>query len=176
MALTVETGAGLAGADSYLSVADADTYHTAHGDPTTWSGIGTDAEKEEALRLATQYLDLVYAGKWRGAKGSSTQALAWPRIQAETDEGYIFSSTALPLLLEHATAALALLHVTETAAGSSLLPDQSTPAAIGREKVAVGSIEIDTTFLGGSEPYKKYSLVDLMVRALTQTGNTIERA
>jgi len=176
MALTVETGAGLAGADSYLSVADADTYHTAHGNPTTWSAIGTDAEKEEALRLATQYLDLAYAGQWRGAKGAQAQALAWPRIQAETDGGYIFSSTALPLLLRHATAALALLHVTETAAGSSLLPDQSTPASVEREKVAVGSIEIDTTYTGGNAPFKKYSMVDLMLRALTLSGNTIERA
>ena len=41
MALTHEDGTGKADAESYLSVTDADTYHTAHGDPAAWSGATT---------------------------------------------------------------------------------------------------------------------------------------
>lgn len=75
MALTVETGAGLANADALISVADAATYLTAVGD-TTWVSAST-AAKEAALRRATQYLDTQYT--WRGVQLTSTQALEWPR-------------------------------------------------------------------------------------------------
>lgn len=54
MALIVEDGTGLADAESYLSVADADTYH-ADRNNEAWQDYST-AEKEAALRKATQYI------------------------------------------------------------------------------------------------------------------------
>ena len=43
MTLTVETGAIVANANSYVSIADCDSYHTLMGN-ATWTG--TDAVKE----------------------------------------------------------------------------------------------------------------------------------
>lgn len=77
MALTVETGAGLSNAEAYLSVADALTYLTAVGASDAWAAAST-AQKEVALRRATQYLDTQYT--WRGEPLTSTQALEWPRV------------------------------------------------------------------------------------------------
>lgn len=76
MSLTVETGAGLADAESYISVADAATYLAAVN-ATTWASASS-TQKEAALRRATQYLDTQY--QWRGDPLTLTQALEWPRV------------------------------------------------------------------------------------------------
>jgi hypothetical protein len=54
MALITETGAGLANAESLISVADADTYHSGVGN-TDWAALSV-TDKEQALRRATQYM------------------------------------------------------------------------------------------------------------------------
>ena len=54
MALTPETGAGLADADSYCSQADADAYHDDRGNGA-WALLDSDA-KDAALRKATDYM------------------------------------------------------------------------------------------------------------------------
>lgn len=75
MALIVEDGTGLATAESYVSVADADAYHTKMG-ATGWTG--SDAVKEAALRKATQYIDTEYL--FIGEQVNyPTQRLEWPR-------------------------------------------------------------------------------------------------
>lgn len=78
MALVVEDGTGLPNAEAYVSVADADAYHTAMGN-TSWANANM-AAKEAALRRATQYLDARYA--FAGSPLTEVQALAWPRDAA----------------------------------------------------------------------------------------------
>ena len=51
MSLVVEDGTGKADAESYISVADADTYHSNRGN-TDWAAL-TTTEKEQLLRGAT---------------------------------------------------------------------------------------------------------------------------
>ena len=67
MSLIVEDATGLSTAESYLSVANADTYHASYTGSTAWSGASTGT-KERALRRATQYLDSVYGGRWLGER------------------------------------------------------------------------------------------------------------
>lgn len=74
MSLSVEDGTGLSTAESYVSVAECDTYATNNG-LTAWTG--TAAVKEVALRKATRYLDTAF--RWRGVRSTTTQALEWPR-------------------------------------------------------------------------------------------------
>src|SRR4051794_29732341 len=78
MALIVEDGTGLATADSYLSLADANIYFTNHGSPVEWTGAA-DAAKESALRYAARWLDGKFT--WIGLLVQGTQSLEWPRIQ-----------------------------------------------------------------------------------------------
>lgn len=174
MSLVVEDGSGRVDAESYESVANADSYHTKHGDPAAWSGASTP-EKEEALRLATQYLDLVYGPSWRGSRANETQALNWPRSNVVDRDGFYISSTAIPQALKAATSEMALRHIQELAAGSSILGDLTDSAATSREKVKVGAIEIDTEYSGANPQYKKYRKVDLIVEAITRPGGLITR-
>lgn len=74
--LIVEDGSGKTNADSYVSVADCNTYATAHG----LTFAGDESAKEARLRRATQYLDAQYA--YKGVEQTDTQALAWPRTVA----------------------------------------------------------------------------------------------
>ena len=54
MAFVTEDGTGLAEANSYVSVAEADAYHADRGN-AAW--IGEDSAKQSALIKATDYLE-----------------------------------------------------------------------------------------------------------------------
>jgi len=58
MALTLilETGAGLANANSYATVAESDAYHDGHLYATAWTGA-TSGNKAAALVMATRLID-----------------------------------------------------------------------------------------------------------------------
>lgn len=53
MALIVEPGTGLINADSYMTIAEADTYHLKHGNPSAW----TDAKAIVDLIISAQPSD-----------------------------------------------------------------------------------------------------------------------
>lgn len=108
MALTPETGAIVENADSYVSLAAADTYFTNHGSPSEWTGA-TDAVKESALRYATQWIDATFS--WRGEVVSNDQVLDWPRAGVYDDEDRYVDSASLPRLLKDATCEAALEHI-----------------------------------------------------------------
>ena len=67
MAITV-------GTNSYISIADADTYFTARLYADDWTGA--DTVKERALNMARRLLD---QQDFSGSRTSDDQLLAWPR-------------------------------------------------------------------------------------------------
>jgi hypothetical protein len=79
MALTLikETGTGRSDANSYASVADADTYHEGHLYATAWTAA-TTANKEKALVMATRLIDGQF--QFSGVRAVGGQALQWPRV------------------------------------------------------------------------------------------------
>jgi len=64
--------------NSYVEIADADTYFETRIDSANWFDT-TDEIKEQALVTATQLVD---DHAWIGSAVSSSQALAWPRKSA----------------------------------------------------------------------------------------------
>ena len=170
MSFVVETGAGLSTANSFLSEADADTYHADHSGSTDWSGAAS-ADKEKALRLATQYLCVRYDARWKGVRAHEDQALPWPRDSVYDSDGYLYDSDALPRRLEGATAELAL-RVIE---GDTLLDDIDEPGTIESETVKAGPITYVEKYMGKSQ-VKSYPLIRGLIRPLVQSVNTLERA
>jgi hypothetical protein len=91
MSLTIDATPGGAASNSYVTLADAETYFTTRPFAAAWNaqtGTPGDELKKQALIFATQYLD---RQKWLGNKGMTTvagytQALAWPRRWAPTLE------------------------------------------------------------------------------------------
>lgn len=136
MALSIEDGTIVAGAQSYVSAAEATTYHTARGN-TAWTG--TDAVKEAALRKAAQYLDGHYCNRFKGTKYQPLdQNMQWPRIGVVID-GFVLDVTAIPQRLKDAQCELALI-----ALSADLAP--SVAAGVKREKLDV----LETEYFAGA--------------------------
>jgi len=148
MALTVKT-------DTYLSVADADTYW-ANRNNSTWSNAST-ADKEKALREATQYIDGAF--EFIGELADLDQKLAWPRVDAYVREGNfkdkLYDNTEIPGFVQDATAELAL-----EALDSRLRPAQDRGGAIKREKVDV--VEVEYSDFAPSQ--KSFDFVKLLLK------------
>ncbi len=120
MTLIVEDGTSKSTAESYISVADTDTYYSDRGN-TTW-GVLTTTQKEQALRRATDYMSSQYRIRWSGRRTTPTQALDWPRKWV-----YLYDVSAcvpldhdiVPIEVQRACAELAL-----RASAADLLQDQ----------------------------------------------------
>lgn len=152
MAIVVEDGTGLANAEAYISVADADAYFLARGN-AAWAALLTDA-KEAALRLGADYMEGAYGQRWKGCRVSQTQALSWPRDGVCVD-GYELPDDEVPLAVARANAELAV-----RASAGSLLEDQG--AQVKSEQVGL----IAVSYMDGARQAIKYAAVDAMVAAL----------
>ncbi len=167
MALITEDGTGLATAESYISEADADTYHSNFGH-TDWTG--TSAEKEEALRNATQFLDTKFLGRWRGQRLTQAQALAWPRSNVVDADEWFVESDEVPTAIARATAELALHALTE-----DLLPPITAPVgSLKFSAIKVGPIEERSAYYAASQE-KLYALALRLVYGLIITGGEVRR-
>lgn len=165
----VEDGTGLADANSYLSEADADQYFENHGNPTSWSSL-VQADKEEALRLGTQYLDAVYGNRWKGERVLATQALDWPRNNVSDRDGFAVETDEVPTAVKDATAEAAIRSLTVT-----LIPDITTPGSIKLQRDKVGPIETETEYAGAASQIVQFRIIDLLLVGLIK-GLTISRA
>ena len=145
MALVVESGAGLATAESYVSEADALTYLTAIGEETAWAAL-TTAQREAALRLATSWLDAHYV--WPGSVRMGDQALAWPRVGALDCEGRTVAYDEVPSTVANATAWVAKEHGT----GTIDLSGVNTKGRIKSKTSKVGELSSSIEYESGGAP------------------------
>jgi hypothetical protein len=142
MAIVIEDGTGLADAEAYISVADADTYFAARGN-AAWAAL-TEPQKEQALRLGTDYMGQAYGQRWCGTRTTTTQALDWPRTGACG-----IAADVVPVAVKRANAELAV-----RASAGVLLSDQG--AQVKQE--VVGPISV--TYADGARQDTRYAAVD----------------
>ncbi|MBM2293754.1 hypothetical protein JQX09_17635 [Sulfitobacter pseudonitzschiae] len=155
MALTVETGAGVAGADSYASQAFISTYWAARTHNTlaaTWAGADSD-KMDGAAREATAYLDAIYGQFYRGVRAGYLQGLLWPRSRALDDEGMPMPD--LPPELMVAVAELAA-----RALSAPLASDAEIHGPITAQTVKVDVISESTEYGEGARLEPKYGAID----------------
>ena len=147
MAITVEDGTGLAEANAYISVADADSYHAARG-RSDWQEHLSGA-KESAIVRATDYLDSVYRRRFVGTRGSSTQSLEWPRSGVCDENGSVIAN--VPTDIANATAELARAMLSVDLAP---LPSDTPEGAVVMKREKLGPIEEETQYVNGYSPAK----------------------
>jgi len=99
---TLVATAGAANANSYLSVAGADSIADGMVGTLAWS-TATEANKIKALITATNGLETL---SWIGSRSTTTQALAWPRTDASCGDKTI-ADDDIPREIELATFDLA---------------------------------------------------------------------
>jgi hypothetical protein len=159
MPLIVESGAIVAGAESYLSVAGADTYHANFGN-TAWALLDTPT-KEAALRKATAYLQQAYRFHWKGTRAGTAQALD----VAFAGLPYYVGTSVVPTEVQQACAELAL-----KASAAPLAPDLERATAMEK----IGSIQVE--YVAGAPQYTRYRAIDLMLRPyIDQSGVKLVR-
>ena len=172
MAFTVEDGTGVVAANSYAAVADADAYFAERG-VTAWTGA--DSAKEFLLIRATDYIELRFAARFKGAKEfpAAPQGLSFPRTGIDGYEG-------VPVCLKRATFEYAL-----RAIAGSLAPDvplEANGLQLVGKRTKVGPIETDLQYkqsgAGSVVPaFRPYPAADTHLRPLLAPsgGNTVYR-
>lgn len=141
MAFTVEDGTGVAAANSYASVAAADTHHTDRGN-TTWTGA-SNGDKEVALVRATDYVDKRFGRRFRGFRRTKSQGLEWPRLSAfDNDDFLLNDDDAIPRNLVKAVSEYALI-----ALQIILLPVPARPYAVLDPATGTVSVTAQTSLL-----------------------------
>lgn len=105
MAITVEDGSVVTGADSYVSVAFADAYFAIDVNfDATWAALST-SDKEQRLKWATRILDQKV--KWNGDKVDDDSSLRWPRTGVYDRDALLIADTDIPLQLKELTCEVA---------------------------------------------------------------------
>lgn len=173
MTLTVETGAGLANSQSYLSVADFKSYAFANyavTDPVS------DEAVEQALRRATRYIDGRYRTRFSGYRTLAyTQALEWPREGVVLDwlptSGYLhlynYNSGAVLLLANNIIPqqlkdAVAEAAIRELASPKSLTPDRKPSGQVLVQTVG----PISTTYANVADARPIVTVIDELLTPL----------
>jgi len=168
MSLIVETGAVVAGAESYISVADATAYHAARGN-SPWATL-TTPQMEEALRRATDYMVQFYRHRWKGYRKDGGQALDWPRTNVYLEpfvQGgvgsypYLVADNVVPEEVRKACAELAL-----RAAAGELAED------LERAEISVTVGPITSTYDNTDPQQKRYRSIDLMLTPYVETSSS----
>lgn len=134
MAIVIEDGTQVAGANSYVTEAELTAYATARGITLT----GT------AEPLLIQAMDYIESRRFKGDKMTKAQPLQWPRSGVYVD-GYLIENDEIPGKLKSAQLALAVA----IDAGNN--PLATSTQAVKREKVDV--IEVEYQDGTSSSPY-----------------------
>jgi len=169
MALVIETGAGLANADAYVAIAYVDAYNTAYVGNADWAAIVDTAIKERYIRRATQFINREYQNSFVGERGSSDQALEWPRTSAIGSNGQVFDSDEIPDALSQGTAEAAL-KLTESDDFFTDVTEQTGSET--RKKEKVGLLEVDVSYVNPSSKKFFESINSTLAPVLLDGGST----
>ena len=116
MAATIDATLKGASANSYVTLADANSYFETVPDSSTWVDK-TDDQKNRAIISATRWIDAL---SFYGNRCTETQALKWPREDYKVD-GIELACTLIPVGIKVATYELAraLANDTDAITGST---------------------------------------------------------
>jgi len=101
----LETGSGSSAANSYVSLAEAETYFAKRLHRDTWDALAYD-QKAITLKWASRLLDINI--NWDGIRKTKDQALGFPRAGIIDQDGYGVESNIVPVFVKEACCELAL--------------------------------------------------------------------
>lgn len=150
MALIIEDGTIVAGADSWITVAEWESYLSAFGHTPS----GTEAEKEVILRKAEKAISTRYT--FDGDLVEQDQSTCLPRHWSKPINGFTISADTVPRDFKNAQAELAWsIH-----GGADPFAD-ATSGALGPlvgNKSKAGPVEVEKTYGNGGSPFDPRSM------------------
>lgn len=123
----------LVGTDTYVTVAEADTYFTNAIHAASWIAASTGL-KEQGLATATRMLE---RQQWVGTRTSPSQTLDWPRTGVTDPEGNPVSSVVVPQFIKDAECELALALIQDPSIQTTSDTSSNT------KRLKAGSAEIE---------------------------------
>lgn len=143
IALTVEDGSNVTGANSYVSLAGANAFFESEIDSADWDAA-TDPSKERALANAARILNEQY--RWLGYPSHpGSQALVWPRSGIRIDYFTVGSDT-IPAAIISAQCLIAS-QLLQSAAF-----DTAEAEAAGIAKLGLGQGALVVEYAAGAAP------------------------
>jgi hypothetical protein len=159
VSLTLVATAGAANANSYATIAEANTYHETRLYIGQWNSESAP-RREQALVWATRLLDTHF--EWNGVPSTQTQALRWPRTGAYDRDARRFATDTIPQRLKDATSEFARWLLENDRTGESTGGDDAI------QSVKVGSIEVQ--YAGSGATTSDNVVPDVVVGILAGMG------
>ncbi len=167
MAVTVVATVGSASANSFVTLAEADTYMEGKlPSPTTWDAASDDT-CNRALVSAARWLSAL---AWLGDRADATQALSWPRssvVDPTDPDGLEFDTDEIPQALKDAQCELALLMVN---AGTTDLAGAHATDGVLRKRVDVIETEYAAPWERATELDRYPTVTRLLVGLMAARG------
>lgn len=158
MALVIEDGSGVSGANSYITANEWDAWATARGISHSHS---TTAIEHFILRAMDYFETLNFLGR----KATDSQPLQWPRVEVVIDT-YSIDSDEIPLEVKKAVYELVKLE----SDGDSKLTPQDRQA----EKEKIGEIEV--TYSASASMRRSTPAVSYALKKITEAVDAVSRA
>lgn len=156
MAIVVEDGSIVAGANSYASVSDLEEYASARG-----ITLGNTSEENEVLLIkAMDWMEAKYGQRWQGERVNLDQPLAWPRTGVWVDNIHQ-DIDQIPRNLFYGQLAAAV------EANSQDLQENRGPAVKRRK---VGELEVEYTNEGKRLDVSAFSKPEALLNPLVRHG------
>jgi len=156
-----EDGTGKIDANAYITIAEATDIVDNFGGSDKWDDYST-ADKQNAIREATRYLDLRY--RWQGYKSNYDQALEWPRVEVYDFDGIQQDYDVIPKKLKEACGYLAM----KAAEGNILLQDLEQSSSLRSESSSIGPISESKTYFEPEDPNMSFQIADNLIKQYTK--------
>jgi hypothetical protein len=164
MALTVEDGSGIEGADAFITVEAADAYHASRRNAAWTAEVEA---KEAAIVVASAYIYQRWGGRLKGRRVTANQGLSFPRENVYDRDGY--AVTGIPLLLRAAVAEYALRALT-----GELMPDpvvDETGASLASRREKVGPLEEEYSYVNAmGQLFRRFPAADRLMQDFVHNG------
>lgn len=152
--LTVEDGTIVTGADSFVTLVEADQFATANGiDPKLWADLA-DPVREARIRSAAVYLLDERRLPYTGARMAWNQRLCWPRTGA-TSFGMAVPDGVIPDQVKSAQ-----LWVTFVGYQAGLIGEQAMVAAVAGNTKSESVGNLSASYFSGEEMAKGKALAE----------------
>lgn len=161
MALIIEDGSIVSGANSYATVSGANAYFTALGD-TRWTTGRTDTQREQAILKGMKYIEGL---NWKGTTVSGTQPLQFPRTGLTDRDGRDVDEDTVPNVVIKALYEASVRAIS----GEDLLPDLPRGGRVSAEQVGSISRAYSTTAPAGTV----FTSIKVLLRGMLKGADNV---
>lgn len=171
--LVVEDGTIVAGANSYISQADADTYLTNWYGASAWSDAvkAVDGTASAALYYGCYAMERLFGRKYLSiCPPGSAQSLLWPRYTFVDNTFRLLGNATIPQCLKDAQCELAMMYLN----GVSLFPNESDFRLLKSSQADLGELKTNNTYWQipkDVEHYDGFRKVELILYPILKQEN-----